>query len=73
MSDRKQLRTYWKPDGKTVHDGHASKIKGWLKQHALATAPGALTVVLHSPVHESARKHLAHAILGPQKPGKADH
>lgn len=73
MSDRIQIRTYWKPDGKTVHNGHESKLKAWLKQHALSTAPGALTVVLHSRVHDSARKHLAHALATPQKPGKADH
>ena len=65
MSDRKQIRTYWKPDGKTVDAEHESKIMKWLSQHALSTRPGALTVFLHSPVHQSARKYLARAIAAP--------
>jgi hypothetical protein len=73
MSDRKQIRSYWKPDGKTVHAGNEKKIKDWLKQHALSTAPGAFTVFLHSPVHESARKHLARAVASLSTPGKKEH
>jgi hypothetical protein len=73
MSDRKLIRMYWKPDGKTVNNGHESKLKAWLTQHALSIAPGALTVVLHSPVHESARRHLAGALAAQQKSGNADH
>jgi len=71
MSDRKQIRAYWKPNGKTVDAEHESKIMKWLSQHALSTRPGALTVFLHSPVHESARKHLARAIAAPAAHKKA--
>ncbi len=72
MSDQSKIRMYWKPDGKTIHSKHDSKIRAWLKQHALSTAPGALTVVLHSPVHESARKHLTHALAAQQVRDKVD-
>jgi hypothetical protein len=70
MSDRKQIRTYWKPDGKTVDAENETKIRKWLSQHALSTRPGALTVILHSPVHESVRKHLARAIASQAVHGK---
>jgi|HubBroStandDraft_5_1064220.scaffolds.fasta_scaffold184747_2 hypothetical protein len=73
MSDRKQIRSYWKPDGKTVHAGNEKRIKDWLERHALSTAPGALTVILHSRVHESVRKHLARAMQDSPAPGKKEH
>ena len=73
MSDRKQLRAFWKPDGKSVHAGNEKRIKDWLAQHALSTAPGALTMILHSPVHESVRKHLAQAMAKPKSSVKAEH
>jgi hypothetical protein len=70
MSNRNQIRSFWKPDGKTVHSENQRRLKAWLSHHALSTHPGALTILLHSPVHESARKHLARAIESPESPAK---
>ena len=70
MSDQNRIRLFWKPDGKTVDAEHESKMKAWLKRHAISTGPGALTVILHSPVHESVRKHLVHALSIPEIPPK---
>jgi hypothetical protein len=64
MSDRTRIRKYWKPDGKATHADNERKIKRWMAQHALSTAPGSLTVLVHSPVHESVRAYFVRTLDG---------
>ena len=66
MSERNRIRVFWKPNGKTKSVAHERKMRKWMEHHALSTAPGALTVLIHSPVHESARHHLVRALSIPE-------
>jgi hypothetical protein len=52
------LKKYWKPDGKTISKSNQNRLHQWMKAHSLATKPGAITVFIHSVVHESARAHV---------------
>lgn len=69
MQDHTRIRKFWKPDGKNMNKENERQLKAWMHQHALSTAPGALTVLLHSKVHDSARGHLARTLAEP--PGKS--
>lgn len=52
---RKQIKRLWKPDSKAVDAVALEKVRSWMKAHGLSTAPGSITMFLHSPVHRSAR------------------
>ena len=56
-SSRALIRGFWKPDGKKVNANNQEKLKRWMHSHGFSIGPGAITLLLHSPVHESARNH----------------
>jgi hypothetical protein len=69
MSDRTRIRQFWKPDGKKINADSENTLKNWMRQNSFSTAPGALTVLLHSRIHDSARANLARTLVG-ERAGK---
>jgi hypothetical protein len=57
ISTRSSIRAFWKPDGKKVDVGNQDKLKRWMQAHGFSTGAGAITLLVHSAVHESARDH----------------
>jgi hypothetical protein len=55
--EQKALKRFWKPDGKKISFPNQEQLRNWMKENGLSTRPGAITLFLHSRVHESARSH----------------
>jgi hypothetical protein len=55
--EKKALKRFWKPDGKRISSPNQRQLRNWMMENGLSTRPGAITLFLHSPVHESARSH----------------
>lgn len=51
------LRSHWKPNAKDVDTSADRALRAWMRAQGLDSGPGAVTLLLHSPVHESARDH----------------
>lgn len=49
------IKKFWKPDGATISADNEAVLKAWMKAHALSTESGAISTLIHSPVHQSAR------------------
>ena len=62
MSNSNQLRNLWKPNGKHVDAPADRALRAWMRDNGLATAPGAVTMLLHDKVHDLARKHAVKAL-----------
>lgn len=68
--ERHTLRTWWKPDGCTVHPENEARLKKWMRSHGLSLRPGAISMLLHSPIHESTRRAAAKAMTEAQSRSK---
>lgn len=60
--EKKLLKKYWKPDGKTISKSNQDHLRQWMRSHGFSTQPGAITVLIPSLVHESARTHALRAM-----------
>jgi hypothetical protein len=48
------LEAYWKPDG-TLSTDNEAKLKEWMTRNGIGTAPGMITMFIHTAIFESAR------------------
>lgn len=63
MSDEKKiLKRFWKPDGRAISQVNRDHLHNWMSKNGLSTRPGAITVLIHSQVHQSARSHALKAL-----------
>jgi hypothetical protein len=58
-----RLRAFWKPDGKTIDQANEKRLKQWMKQNGLATAPGNITFFLREEAFADLRTRAVRALL----------
>jgi hypothetical protein len=64
---KKTLKRFWKPDGKSISRANQDHLHQWMGKNGLSTRPGAMTVFIHSSVHQTARSHAVKALKIEQK------
>lgn len=63
MDAKHALKAYWKPDGEHVDKSHEALLKAWMRKQGFSNRPGALSLLLHSPLHGRARVEAVNALL----------
>jgi hypothetical protein len=58
-----RLRTFWKPDGKTVDPVNEGRLKQWMQQNGLATGPGDITLFLRGEPFADLRVRAVQTLL----------
>jgi len=56
-TEKNALKSFWKPDGKRISSANEARLRDWMRENGLSTRPGAITVLIHSAVHQSTRGH----------------
>lgn len=59
----RQIKKFWKPDGQMINLKNDAAIRKWMGTQGLSMQAGAVTALIHSPVHQSARAALVKTIL----------
>ncbi len=62
-----QIKNFWKPDGVTRHTENEALLKEWMQLNGLSLQPGAITTLIYSSVHRSARAAAVKTLLSPNK------
>jgi hypothetical protein len=66
-NEKKTLKRFWKPDGKSISRTNQEHLHQWMSKNGFSTRPGALTVFIHSSMHQTARSHALKALKTDQK------
>jgi hypothetical protein len=53
--NQEQLKKFWKPDGLTPDPDNEAALKAWMGANGFSKQSGAITALVHSSVHRSAR------------------
>ena len=53
---KKILTEFWMPDGKNVNKSNLKKLKGWMENNGLSTAPGMITRFVNDEAFEALRQ-----------------
>ncbi len=61
-NEKKALRQFWKPDGKSISRTNQDHLHRWMSKNGFSTRSGAMTVFIHSSMHQTARNHALQAL-----------